>query len=196
VQDGFKEYQCKHCHEVKREDEEKAQGHKWQKPSQIVSEPTDVAPGEEKKTCSVCGGTESVLIPPTGEVEVQSSGSSTQGDWKAYVFYVGTDSNRNAYIYRVWIAAEHSDLEAVFSMSGLTVTYTDANNAKQQYILEAYSNEVLTIAEDGTPSSEAPDLSEDPEDEPTEEPTEGTTEGATEGSDQDPNNLSDEEDDT
>lgn len=192
-QDGFKEYQCKYCHEVKREDEEKAQGHKWQKPSQIVSEPTEIAPGEEKKTCTVCGGTESVLIPPTGKLEIQMESLPNEvGKWTEYIFYVGTETNKNAYIYHVWIAAEHSNLETEFSASGLTVTFKDASGKSCQYVMEPYANETLTIAEDGTPSSEAPDLNEDTENEPTEEPTEGTTEGSDQGS----GNSSDEEDET
>ena len=198
-QDGFQEYKCKHCDDVKRENEEEAQGHKWKEPSQLVTEPTDVKPGEEKKTCEVCNGTESVLIPPTGNLKVRlESLPSEVGKWTEYTFYVGTETNKSAYIYRIWIAAEHSDLQAVFSATGLTVTYEDAAGQKQQYILEPYSNEILTIAEDGTPSSEAPDLTQDPTGEPTEEPTEeptgepteepteGTTEGTTEGQEQDP----------
>ena len=169
-QDGFEEHKCKHCGDVKVRNEQKAQGHKWKKPSQILAEPTDVAPGQEQKTCEVCGKTETVLIPPTEDVQVQSYGSSTQGDWKAYVFYVGSDSNANAYIYRIWLAVEHGDLKATYSMSGLTVTYTGADGAKLQHILEAYTNGILTIDENGQISHEAPDLGQDPTQEPTTPP--------------------------
>lgn len=186
VQDGFEEYKCKNCGDVKRENEQKAQGHQWQKPSQIVTEPTDVAPGEELKTCGVCGDTETVLIPPTGDVDIQRSGSSTEGDWKEYIFHVGTESHKDAYTYRVWIAAEHSELEASFSMSGLMITYLDSDGIKQQHILKPYSNEVLAIDVDGNFTYEIPDLSQDP----TEEPTQGSTQEPTEEPTEEPTGAS------
>ena len=171
VQNGYEEYKCKHCGDVKRENEQEAQGHQWEEPSQIVKDPTDVAPGEEQKTCTVCGETETVLISPTGDVEITSKGVRDENGWKEYVFKVGTQSNPDVYIYSIWIAAEHTKLEAVFSMSGLTVTYEDGDGVKQQHILKAYSNEVLAIDVDGNTSDEIPDLTQDPSEEPTGEPT-------------------------
>lgn len=198
VQDGYDEYQCEHCNDVKRENEQKAQGHKWKKPSELISEPTDIAPGKEKMTCGVCEETEIVLIPPTGDVDIQRSGSSTEGDWVKYIFHVGTETKKDAYTYNIWIAAEHSELEASFSSSGLLITYVDGDGAKQQHLLKPYSNEVLAIDVDGNFAYELPDLNQDPTEEPTEEPTgeptgeptEEPTEEPTQGTTQAPTGAS------
>lgn len=178
VQNGYEEYKCKHCDDVKRENEQEAQGHQWEEPSQIVKEPTEVAPGEEEHTCSICGDTETILIPPTGDVDIQlTSPPNIVGDWTKYEYKVGTESNTSVYTYSIWIEGDHSNMSATFSSSGLTVTYEDADGEKQQYILKPYSSEILAIDEEGNVSYEEPD--------PTREPTEGTTEpseGATEPS--------------
>ena len=172
VQNGYEEYKCKHCDDVKRENEQEAQGHQWQEPSQIVKEPTEVAPGEEEHTCSVCGETETILIPPTGELDIQlTSPPNIVGDWTQYVYNVGTESNTSVYIYSIWIEGDHSNVRATFSMSGLTVTYEDAAGVKHQEILKPYSSEILAIDKDGNVSYEEPDPTQEPTGEPTEEPT-------------------------
>lgn len=188
VQDGYEEYKCENCGEVKRLNEQQAQGHKWKEPYQVISEPTEIAPGEERRTCSVCGGTETIVIPPTGNVDIQGrSEPNVMNGWTEYVIYVGTQEDPDAYTYSIWIAGDHSDFSAVFSVSGLTVTYKDSDGVKQQHILKAYSDEVLAIDVDGNFAYEVPDLSQDSTEEPTgvstEESTEEPTEEPTEGTD-------------
>ena len=180
VQDGYEEYKCTHCEDVKRENEEKAQGHKWGD-SQPISQPTETAPGEEQRTCSVCGDTETIVIPPTGNVDIQGEPevkNDVEG-WTEYKITVGTQEEPDVYTYIIWIAGDHSEFTAVFSTSGLTVTYKDSDGVKQQHVLKAYSDEVLTIDVDGNTYDEIPDLTQEPTGEPTEGPTQGPTEGTT-----------------
>lgn len=190
-QDGYDEYKCKHCDDVKRENEKKAQGHDWGE-EQEISQPTETTPGEKQRSCSVCGETETTLIPPTGNVDVQGEPEiKEENGWTEYTVHVGTQEQPEVYEYIIWIAGDHSEFEAKFSNTGLTVTYKDSEGVKQ-YFLKPYSNEVLAIDVDGNTSNEIPDLTQEPtggETEPTDgatEPTDGATEpseGATQPTD-------------
>ena len=169
VQDGFEEYKCTHCEDVKRENEKKAKGHNWID-SEVIKEPTEVTPGETKKTC-VEGCEETIITAPTGNLDIRRrSEPNVMDGWTEYVFYVGTATNQEAYKYTVWIAGDHSTPVVSFSMSGLTVTYTDADGEDQQFILKAYTNAVLVIDVDGNTSDEIPDLSQNPDGDPEGDP--------------------------
>lgn len=193
VQDGFEEYECTHCEDVKRENEKKAQGHKWM-PSQTIKEPTEVAPGEEQRTCKTCNTTEIVIIAPTGNLDIQRrSEPNVMDGWTEYVFYVGTATNQEVYKYTLWIAGDHSSPVVSFSMSGLTVSYTDADGEDQQYILKAYEDAVLVIDVDGNTSDEIPNLSQDPDGDPEDDP-DPNPDGDPEG-DPDPNQDPDSDED-
>lgn len=185
VQDGYQEYKCKHCDDVKRENEEKAQGHQWGQ-EQEISQPTETAPGRKQKTCGTCGETEIVLTPPTGNVDVQGEPEiKEENGWTEYTVHVGTQEQPEVYEYIIWIAGDHSEFEAKFSNTGLTVTYKDSDGVTQQHVLKPYSDEVLAIDVDGNTYDELPDLTQDPTDGAT-EPSDGATEpsdGATEPSD-------------